>query len=102
MDDIQVAVLSETPVKFTLTSISTGGPATNVIWTRDGSVIAYDSSHLLTQTVVNTLTAQYSNTLTVTGMEAGDYQCIVSNVRGMTMSPVLSGTGKLSTCQQKQ
>ena len=33
--------------------------------------------------------------LTVTGVEGGSYQCIVSNVRGAVMSPVLSGAGRL-------
>ena len=89
------AVVSSSPVKFNLTCISTGGPATSVTWTRDEVNVIYDSAHVLTQIVENTITAQYSNILTVTGVEGGRYRCIVSNVRGAVMSPVLSGSGRL-------
>ena len=94
-DDIMFALVSSSPVQFSLTCTSTGGPATSVTWTRDGVNVNYDSTHVLTRTVENTMTAQYSNTLTVTGVEGGSYQCIVSNVRGAVMSPVLSGAGRL-------
>ena len=59
--------------QFTLTCISTGGPATNVTWTRD--------SEMLTGSTVlnNTETAQYIHTLTVTGRLGGLYTCTVSN-----------------------
>jgi len=60
--------------QFTLTCISTGGPATNVTWTRDseevlGGVTVLD----------NAVTAQYTHTLTVAGRLPGQYQCTVSN-----------------------
>ena len=74
---------------FTLTCTSTGGPATTVTWTLNGSEITYDTNHTLTQTVVNTTTAEYNNTLTVTGREPGNYQCTVSNARGNATSPLL-------------
>ena len=60
--------------QLTLTCISTGGPATNVTWTRDseevqGGVTVLD----------DTVTAEYTHTLTVTGRLPGQYQCTVSN-----------------------
>jgi len=60
--------------QFTLTCNSTGGPATNVTWTRDseevlGGVTVLDNAE----------TAQYTHTLTVTGRLPGQYQCTVSN-----------------------
>ena len=59
--------------QFTLTSISTGGPATTVTWTRD-------SEMLTGSTVLNDAeTAQYTHTLTVTGRLEGLYTCAVSN-----------------------
>ena len=67
-----------TPVFF-LNCVSTDGPATTVVWTRDGDVVPNDSYHIFSQTVVNAQTAQYSNTLTVTGERPGNYQCSVSN-----------------------
>ena len=59
--------------QFTLTCISTGGPATTVTWTRD--------SEMLTGSTVlnNATTAQYTHTLTVTGRLGGLYTCTVAN-----------------------
>ena len=61
--------------QFTLTCISTGGPATTVTWTRDSATAMGDAV-----TVINDVTtARYTHTLTVTGTLGGDYQCNVSN-----------------------
>ena len=60
--------------QFTLTCVSTGGPATTVTWTRDSKGV------LGGETVLdNAVTAQYTHTLTVTGRLPGQYQCTVSN-----------------------
>ena len=94
-DDIQVAVVfSGDPPVFNLTCTSTGGPATTVTWRRSGTNVTYDNNHVLTQTVEDLDAVRYSNTLTVTGVEGGPYQCIVSNARGTVMSRELTGTGK--------
>ena len=61
--------------QFTLTCISTGGPATTVTWTRDSATLMGDEMTVLD----NATTAQYSHTLTVTGILGGLYQCTVSN-----------------------
>ena len=63
--------------QFTLTCISTGGPAETVTWTRDSQKIAGDTTSVLD----NAETAQYTHTLTVTGSIDGPntYQCTVSN-----------------------
>ena len=61
--------------QFTLTCISTGGPATTVTWTRDSATAMGDEMTVLNSTE----TAQYTHTLTVTGRLGGDYQCNVSN-----------------------
>ena len=61
--------------QFTLTCISTGGPATTVTWTRDlRNVVGTRSIE-----VVNGVTAEYTNTLTVTGSLGGLYTCTVTN-----------------------
>ena len=61
--------------QFTLTCISTGGPATTVTWTRD-------SEMLTGSTVLNdSTTAQYTHTLTVTGRLGGLYTCTVANAK---------------------
>ena len=77
---------------FTLTCISTGGPATTVTWTRDSTTVTEG-----TETVLNDpVTANYTHTLTVTEGIAGLYTCRIANnvsavsaeltVQGMTKS----------------
>ena len=61
--------------QFTLTCISTGGPATNVTWTRDSDTVTEGTETVLDDRV----TAQYTHTLTVTGRLGGLYTCIVAN-----------------------
>ena len=87
-------MISRSPVQFTLICTSTGGPATTVTWIRDGISVPYDSTHVLSQTVVDAVTAQYDNTLTVTKAEGGIYHCTVSNSFGAVKSPMFTGTGR--------
>ena len=54
--------------QFTLTCISTGGPATTVTWTRDSITVTEGTETVLN----NAVTAQYTHTLTVNG-------CTVTN-----------------------
>ena len=79
VDDEIVFSLNSEPVatspQFTLTCISTGGPATTVTWTRDSEAVPGETMTVLN----NAATAQYTHTLTVTGRLGGDYQCTVSN-----------------------
>ena len=63
--------------QFTLTCISTGGPATTVTWTRDFATVMGDEMTVFD----NAETVTYTHTLTVTGRLGGDYQCTVSNVK---------------------
>ena len=77
---LQTTPTAEPPV-FTLTCVSTGGPATTVTWTRDGAAVSNDANYVFTKTVTNQVTATYSNVLIVTGREPGSYQCSVANVR---------------------
>ena len=60
--------------QFTLTCISTGGPATTVSWTRDSQTVSGGMTVL-----DNAVIAQYTHTLTVTGRLGGQYQCNVTN-----------------------
>ena len=60
---------------FTLTCVSTGGPATNVTWKRDSTAITEGTDTVLD----DSLTAQYTHTLNVTGRLGGLYSCTVSN-----------------------
>ena len=72
------SALNEASPQFTLTCISTGGPATTVTWTRtrgnsDTEVIITGNMTLLN----NTEAAQYIHTLNVTGRLGGLYICTV-------------------------
>ena len=70
-----VSDLNGTSPQFTLTCISTGGPATTVTWTRDSDTITEGTETVLDDPV----TAQYNHTLTVTGRLGGLYTCTVAN-----------------------
>ena len=61
-------------VQFTLTCVSTGGPATNITWTRNSEAVSGGMTVL-----DDPVTAQYTHTLTVTGRLGGQYQCTVAN-----------------------
>ena len=63
--------------QFTLTCISTGGPATTVTWTRDSVTVTEGNETVLD----NRTTSQYTHTLTVTGGSGmgGLYTCTVAN-----------------------
>ena len=69
--------LNEATPQFTLTCISTGGPATTVTWTRDSVTFTEGNKTVLD----NHETSQYTHTLTVTGREEGLYTCTVANNR---------------------
>ena len=60
--------------QFTLTCTSTGGPATTVTWTKDSEAVSGGMTVL-----DDSLTAEYTHTLTVTERLRGHYQCNVSN-----------------------
>ena len=67
--------------------ISTGSPATNVTWMKDGVIIDESSTdYTLTQTVTNRATSTYTNIVTVNvgapGGVAGIYICTVTNDLG--------------------
>ena len=69
------AVDSDLSPQFTLTCISTGGPATTVTWTRNSDTVTEGSETVLD----DRMTAQYTHTLTVTGRLGGLYTCTVAN-----------------------
>ena len=69
--------LNGATLQFTLTCISTGGPATTVTWTEDSVTVIEGNKTVLDDPV----TAQYTHTLTVTGRLGGLYTCTVANNR---------------------
>ena len=84
------AGLTEASLQFTLTCISTGGPATTVIWTRDCDTLTEGTETMLNDRV----TAQYTHTLTVTGRLRGRYTCTVANDKPSEASASINFQGK--------
>ena len=69
--------LNETSPQFTLTCISTDGPATTVSWTRNFDTVNDGNTTVLEDRT----TSRYTHTLTVTGRLGGNYTCTVANNR---------------------
>ena len=74
--------------QFTLTCISTGGPATIVTWTRDSTTVTGGTTVL-----DNPVTAQYNHTLFVSGRLPGLYICNVRNNKPSTVSEIFTVRG---------
>ena len=81
--------LNEANPQFTLTCISTGGPATTVTWTRDSVTVTEGTETVLD----NRETSQYTHTLTVTGRLGGQYLCNISNTKPSETSAQLTVEG---------
>ena len=77
--------------QFTLTCISTGGPATTVTWTRDSKTILGGNKTMLT----DRLNAMYQSTLTVHGRKEGLYNCTVKNSKPSSASGNFTMKGML-------
>ena len=76
-----------------LICISTGGPATNVTWTRgndeDNLIPVLDNAQVTV--LENAITAQYSHTLNVTGTDlSAVYGCSVSNNKPSSAKAIAS------------
>ena len=74
-----------TSPQFTLTCISTGGPATTVTWTKDSITVAEGNETVL----LNPITAEYLHTLKVTGDIKGRYTCTVANSKPSSASATM-------------
>ena len=75
--------------QFTLTCISTGGPATNVTWTRDSTIVTEGNKTVLNDRVA----ARYTHNLTVTWRLGGLYTCTVTNNKPSQNSTTFTAHG---------
>ena len=75
--------------QFTLTCVSTGGPATTVTWTRDSATVTQGTESELTRPE----RLLYLHTLT--GSTNGEYTCTVSNNKPSIDSAIYSIPGIL-------
>ena len=78
----------------TLTCTSTGGPATNVTWRRDGIVITLNATHQQTKSLVDPVNGTYKTILTINSSVdqsdiVGTYSCTVENDRGESSGTVV-------------
>ena len=78
----------------TLTCTSTGGPATTVIWRRDGVVITLNATHQQTKRLVDPVNSTYQTVLTIDPSVdqsdiVGTYNCTVENDRGESSGTVI-------------
>ena len=83
--DVELAIdfsTAGTSHQFTLTCISTGGPATTVTWTRDNVTVTEGNETVFDDPVM----AKYTHTLTVTPPLGLEYRCTVANNKPSTAS----------------
>ena len=78
----------------TLTCTSTGGPATNVTWKRNGVVITLNATHQQVKRLVDTVEGTYQTVLTIDPAVhwsniVGTYNCTVENDRGESSKTVV-------------
>lgn len=69
--------LDDLEFMYTLTYLTTNGPAQSVTWTRDGAAAVGEFS----QRVTDQSTSTYSSVLRVTGRTTGNFTCSVTNDR---------------------
>ena len=65
--------------QFTLTCISTGGPATTVTWTRDSTTVTEGTDNVIDTVIDDRVTGHSTHTLLVSGRIEGVYRCLVNN-----------------------
>ena len=68
----------------TIVCVSTGGPATSVIWLKDDILVNLEH-YVNSQLIIDSTTATYENRLQIinkTSNAAGNYSCHVSNLNG--------------------
>ena len=63
---------------FVLTCTSTNRPPTYITWTGNGTELSNDNIYSLSQSLVDSESATYHNTLTVMGRFPGQYECHVT------------------------
>ena len=83
---------------LTLTCTSTGGPASEVVWTRNGQPVS--NNYTLSQTVTDMETGRYENELRAADIAdlVGNFSCTVSNSRGVSNTRSFSYNGESIQC----
>ena len=95
--DVYLRMVSLDPLKFALVCVTTGGPATQVTWEKDGiqSILG-----VMSQKVVNSEDATYINEILIsTYVIAGRYTFYSSNAVTNEVSSTLDVSGMQITVQ---
>ena len=83
---IDTIELSIRPQGYILTCTSTGSPATNVEWMKDGQPLTVEGIYSQAQTVIDRAASTYNNMLVINDKEGNivghTYTCSVDNVVG--------------------
>ena len=80
-----IQLVSNTGTSLTINCSSTGSPALNVIWTKDGTILANSTSYTTTQMLRDRISATYDNLLDVNAAPSelvGVFSCIVHDSLG--------------------
>ncbi len=93
LDSVSTYPFQSGPPVFTLTCNFSGGPATTVRWKRGHREVYDDSSHVMTNSLVDQSGPDYTSTLKVRGRRAGVYSCAVRNSKGTSSARTLTVTG---------
>ncbi len=82
---------------FALTCTSTGSPPTNIVWKKDGSIIAIDGSVFkLTQTILDRKSSTYESILMIDKQYVellGVFTCTVYNSFGVSETETITLEG---------
>ena len=71
---------SVSPLEFSITCHTRGGPATHVRWIRSNRLVQENSDHETSQIIVDTSNnSVYENRLRVRGREGGAYVCTINS-----------------------
>ena len=79
--------------------MSNGGPASEVVWTRNGTTVS--NGYILTQTVTDPATATYENVLSAATFAdlVGNFTCTVNNNRGTSnTAEIILNDGEYLNC----
>ena len=106
LDTARVIGLEQSDIidPFTLSCTSFVSPPTNVIWTKDGTIIDTSNTTKYTQqqVLIARATAMYTTTLTINDSGEnliGTYSCSVSNVFGTSNSVTTNFKRKRFSCR---
>lgn len=79
--------VSERTTEVVFSCVSSGSPATNVIWLRDGTEIQMDQYHKMEQHITDRGSSTYDNILKISKavLSSGTYSCNISNDLGYSL-----------------